>query len=81
MDLGFAPSDWPRLAGALRRHGSENPVVDAVETPFGTRYVVEGILHAPDGRTPAARTVWFIGREDAETRLVTAYPVRRRWNR
>ena len=33
-------------------------------SPFGTRYVVEGIMTAPDGRSPLIRTVWFIRNEE-----------------
>jgi hypothetical protein len=75
---GFSPADWEALADALRNHAMANLVVEAVETAFGVRYVVEGGLMAPDGRTPGVRTVWFIrtGRDVPE--LVTAYPMKRR---
>jgi hypothetical protein len=75
---GFTISEWRALAEALRRHAAENPVVESVETPFGVRYVVEGMLHAPDGRTPGVRAVWFMDRAGGDPRLVTAYPVKRR---
>jgi hypothetical protein len=75
---GFAVSDWRALAAALRRHAVEHPVVEEVETDFGTRYVVDGILHAPDGRKPEVRVVWFIERGEEVPRLVTAFPAKRR---
>jgi len=75
---GFAISDWKVLAAALRRHAAAHLVVEAVETVFGTRYVADGILHAPDGRTPEVRVVWFIERGDEVPRLVTAFPAKRR---
>jgi len=75
---GFALSDWQALAAALRRHAAEHLVVEAVESVFGTRYVADGILHAPDGRTPQVRVVWFIERGDEVPRLVTAFPAKRR---
>lgn len=71
---GFSAADWQTLAVALRRHAVEQPVAERVETVFGVRYAVDGILHAPDGRTPMVRTVWFIGPHDRSPRLVTAYP-------
>ncbi|MQA92758.1 MAG: hypothetical protein GEU90_21475 [Gemmatimonas sp.] len=75
---GFTAREWHELAEALRRHAAENPLVETVETAFGVRYVVEGILHAPDGRTPEVRAVWFIDWAADAPRLVTAYPVKRR---
>ncbi len=47
-------------------------------TAFGTRYVVEGILHTPDGRTPTVCVVWFVDNGDGVPRLVTAFPGKRR---
>jgi hypothetical protein len=75
---GFTVADWQELADALRLHAVRNPVVETVETAFGVRYVVEGILQAPDGRKPIVRAVWFIIREGEAPSLVTAYPVKRR---
>ena len=73
--FGFAPEDWQTLATALRRHATENDVAKIEATPFGTRYVVEGRLHAPDGRTPSVRSVWFVEQAETIPRLVTAYPL------
>ena len=42
--FGFCLEHWQLLAEALREHGATNPVVNAVETPYGTRYVIEGRL-------------------------------------
>ena len=76
--FGFLVSDWQTLAAALRRHGAENPLVETVETAFGVRYVVEGQLHAPDGRRPTVRSVWFVERDGDAPKLVTAYPIKQR---
>ena len=44
------------------------------KTPFGTRYVVEGIMEVPDGRTPSIRSVWFVAEGEEIPRFATAYP-------
>jgi hypothetical protein len=75
--FGFTADAPGVLAGALRKHGAEREVAGAEESPFGTRYVVEGIMEAPDGRAPAVRSVWFIGAGEEVPRLVTAYPLGR----
>lgn len=46
------------------------------ETPFGTRYVIEGPLIAPNGRELQIRTVWFIEEGSRAPRFVTAYPLK-----
>ena len=46
---GFAARNWQVLARALRAHVIENKVSHSEETAYGTRYVVDGLLAAPDG--------------------------------
>ncbi len=76
MRFGFALDDWPVLATALKRHAAEHEVVAAEPTPFGTNYVVEGPLPAPDGRSPGVRVVWFIAIGERIPVLATAYPLK-----
>jgi hypothetical protein len=40
--FGFRVEDWELLAEALRTHGASWQVVKTVESPYGTRYAVEG---------------------------------------
>lgn len=75
---GFSPAEWEALAAALRDHATVHPVVERVATAFGVRYVVEGELLTPDGRTPGVRAVWFVRTGRNVPELVTAYPMKRR---
>lgn len=75
--MGFTRDAWHVLAEALREHGRMQQVVSVVEGSRGTRYVVEGPLHCPDGRSPRLRSVWMV-EEHRPPRLITAYPARRR---
>lgn len=75
--FGFTADAPDVLAGALRRHAAEREVAAVEESPFGTRYVVEGIMEMPDGRAPSVRSVWFIEAGEEAPRLVTAYPLER----
>ncbi|MBI1928016.1 hypothetical protein HYR99_27710 [Candidatus Poribacteria bacterium] len=77
MRFGFSASAWEELATALLRHAADHEVSKIEGSPFGVRYVVEGILYAPDGRTPAIRSVWFIETGEHIPRFVTAYPLER----
>ena len=76
--IGFTTSQWEDLANALQKHARDNAVVLTEDTPFGTRYVIEGDLVAPQGRHLQIRSVWFIDKDGQAPRFVTAYPLKRR---
>ena len=73
--FGFTIADIETLTAALLRHAAEHEVAKSEVSPFGTRYVVEGELHTPDGRAPRLRVVWFIADGEVAPTLVTAYPL------
>jgi len=60
-----------------QHHANEHEVAREENSPFGKRYVIEGIMRAADGRTPMLRSVWFIESGADKPRFVTAYPLRR----
>ena len=76
--FGFQVSAWEALAEALRQQARDNVVALSEDTPFGTRYLIEGALVAPNGRQLQVRTVWFIDKGSQAPRFVTAYPLKRR---
>lgn len=73
--FGFTAEAWETLAAALLRHAAEHEVAKIEASPFGTRYIIEGELHTPDGRTPRLRVVWFIATGEVAPALATAYPL------
>ena len=75
---GFDVGNWQDLADSLIRHANDFTVGRAEDSPFGRRYVVDGIMVMPDGRDALVRTVWFIDTGTDVPRFVTAYPLRRR---
>jgi len=72
--FGFRLEEWQVLAEALRKHGQTYPVVTAVDSPFGTRYTIDGVVETPDGRRPRVRTVWMVAKGALIPRLITAHP-------
>lgn len=76
--FGFTVIEWERLAAALQEHAQQHPVTRIEDSPFGKRYVIEGAIHAPDGRTPLVRVVWFIEDGSDVPHLATACPLRRK---
>ena len=71
---GFRAEEWEVLAQALRYHGQTHAVAKVIDSNFGSRYSIDGILETPDGRHPVVRTVWILNKGSPEPRLVTAYP-------
>ena len=59
-DMGFEVSQWEVLAQALKSQALSGTVSSVVESPYGTRYTVDGPIETPDRRTPMprVRTVW-----------------------
>ena len=78
MQFGFNSSRWEELAGALKQHAKDNDITIEEKTIFGTRYVIDGPLTAPDGRRLNVRTAWFIEDDGEVPRFITAHPLRRR---
>src|SRR3954467_2246398 len=75
--FGFTIDKCEELTDALLRHVDLYEVAKVEESPFGTRYVVDGMMTMADGRTAFVRTVWFIETLSEIPRFVTAYPTRR----
>jgi ABC-type taurine transport system ATPase subunit len=76
--LGFRTDDAEHLAKDLLTIASTGRLVAAGETSFGTRYIAEGPVRSPTGRTVLLRTIWVTPRGTTTPRFVTAYPVRRK---
>ncbi len=75
--FGFTPDRWQELAAALKQHAAGHGVTREELSPFGRRFVVEGIMNCPNGREPLVRSVWFLRTEETVPRFVTAYPLKR----
>ncbi len=78
MAMGFKASQWEVLARALKTQATLGNVSSIVESPYGTRYTVDGPIETPNKRSPMPniRTVWIKEAGTEEQRLVTAYPLK-----
>jgi hypothetical protein len=72
--LSFRAEEWQILAAALRGIAAAAEVTQSVASVHGQKYVVDGPLETPCGKSPVVRTVWIIDQGKAVPRLVTAYP-------
>jgi hypothetical protein len=74
LALGFSREDWQALAAAFRAMAENVSVATSMASPHGQKYIVEGNIETPSGKTPRVRTVWIVDRGLDTPRLVTAYP-------
>lgn len=72
--LGFSSAEWEIMAEALRQLAMGFPMVQSMESAHGKKYIVDGQVETPSGKTRGVRTVWIIDRGKITARLVTAYP-------
>jgi hypothetical protein len=73
--LGYHDGNADELQGALIGIAQNHSVAETESTPHGEKYVIDGSLMPPSGRTAALRTVWIIEANDDRPRLVTAFPL------
>jgi len=73
--FGFVPEKWEALAESLKAICENYEVKESSETPFGKRFVIDGVLTTPDKRNPMIRTVWFIHNGESHSHFVTAFPL------
>ncbi len=59
--FSFTMLGWVSLYDALLVHAETMPVIEAVASEYGTKYIVMGGLGTPDGRDPLplVRVVWI----------------------
>jgi hypothetical protein len=76
--LGFRRDDWELLAGSFRRLAITYSVSQSMESVHGMKYIIDGAIETPTGKTPMVRTIWFIDSGETIPRLVTAYPQERK---
>lgn len=77
LHFGFTVEHWEILAEALLAHAATHEIAKIESSPFGLRYVIEGIISTPDGRMPHVRAVWFMENGEDRARFVTACPLER----
>jgi hypothetical protein len=76
MSFGFTLDNWEVLAQALQQHAETHDITRIEPSPFGTRYIIEGVLQTPDERNPQIRVIWFIATGEELPHLASAYPLK-----
>ena len=73
--LGYDDTNVSSLEQGLIAVAHEQPVAEVIESEYGVKYVIDGVLQTPSGSGLHVRTVWIIDAGESQPRFVTAYPV------
>ena len=73
--LGFDATNVDELEQHLISIAYSEDVREVMPSAHGTKYVVDGLLQAPNSRLVRVRTVWIIDVGEDRPRFVTAYPL------
>ena len=63
------------LNDCLLSHLELNEPNKIIQTVFGKKFVIEGILKAPDNFSFSLRSIWMESRNNNVLKFVTAYPI------
>jgi hypothetical protein len=72
--FGFNVDEWEVLADPLKEVGKRSRLVSSVDSVDGRKYIVDGNIATPSGRSAGVRTIWIVDRGEQRPRLVSAYP-------
>ncbi len=75
LSLGFDATKVDELERDLVAIAHSEDISEVIPSVHGTKYVVDGLLQAPNGRSVQMRTVWIIDAGEDQPRFVTAYPL------
>ena len=74
IGYGYTLDRWEILKKDLLRHVAEYECIPDELTEYGKKYIIEGHLRAPDGRSYHVRSVWMVYKGKDFPELKTAYP-------
>lgn len=72
--VGFDEVGIEVLEQGLLAIAQSEEIQEAMPSPYGTKYIIEGTLQTPTGRIVRLRTVWIMESGQGRPRFVTAYP-------
>lgn len=76
--FGFTSDNWQQVREALLSHATAHDVTKVMESEHGIKYIIEGEMLTPDGRSPQVRAIWIVDTGKDAPRLVTSYPLKGR---
>ena len=72
--VGYDESNIEKLRDGFLTIAKNEDVQEEISTKYGMKYVIQGPLNVPSGKTVFVTTVWIIEEGQTSPRFVTAYP-------
>lgn len=73
--LGYDELSVSLFEEALRIIAQSQDIKKISQTPYGTKYIIDGKIETPSEKVVKLRTVWIIEKEQKRPRFITVYPV------
>ena len=73
--VGFNETNIGVLKEGLITIAQSENVKDLLSSSYGIKYIIDGMIHTPNGIFIKMRTIWIIDKDQERPRFVTAYPV------
>ncbi len=74
--IGFIKENYHLLINEISKLIKENNIDSKTENEFGKKYVISGIISAPNKKKLKVTTVWFIENNNSIPYFVTVYPTK-----
>src|SRR4030042_5702839 len=72
--FGFNEMNIDMLMQGLISIAHSGDIKEVLSAPYGVKYVIDGLLRTPAGRSIEMRTIWITEKDQVRPRFVTAYP-------
>lgn len=73
--FGFSERNVNLFEKALLKIVKSQEVKETLISPYGKKYIIDGSMKTPVGKTIKVRTIWIIEEGQKRPRFITVYPV------
>jgi len=73
--FGFNEMNIDMLVQGLISIAHSGDIKEVLSSPYGVKYVIDGLLRTPAGGFIEMRTIWITDKGQVRPRFVTAYPI------
>lgn len=74
-NLGFDETNVDFFEDSLRSLVEFEDIKEKLFSAYGTKYIIDGKIDAPNGKTVKVRTIWILEKGQKRPRFITIYPV------
>lgn len=75
QNLGFNQTNVSFFETILRTMANSEEIKETIPSVYGAKYILDGKVNTPSGKTIKLRTIWIIEKGQIRPRFITVYPV------